>query len=67
MFIDQGFMRKGEPERLVEIFKHKFHIPVEYVMARDRFLKQVEGVTDPELKRRRIGHEFIKVFEEESQ
>lgn len=66
MFIDQGFMRKGEPERLVDIFKHKFHIPVEYVMARDRFLKQVEGVTDPELKRRRIGHEFIKVFEEES-
>ena len=66
MFIDQGFMRKGEPERLVEIFKHKFHIDVEYVMARDRFLKQVEGVTDPELKRRRIGHEFIKVFEEES-
>ena len=66
MFIDQGFMRKGEPERLVEIFKNKFHIPVEYVMARDRFLKQVEGVTDPELKRRRIGHEFIKVFEEES-
>ncbi len=66
MFIDQGFMRKGEPERLVEIFKNKFHIPVEYVMARDRFLKQVDGVTDPELKRRRIGHEFIQVFEEES-
>ncbi|MEL6929980.1 MAG: glutamine-hydrolyzing GMP synthase [Cyanobacteria bacterium J06600_6] len=66
MFIDQGFMRKGEPERLVEIFKNKFHIPVEYVMARDRFLKQVEGITDPELKRRRIGHEFIQVFESES-
>ncbi|MEL6439544.1 MAG: glutamine-hydrolyzing GMP synthase [Cyanobacteria bacterium J06621_8] len=66
MFIDQGFMRKGEPERLVEIFKHKFHIPVEYVMARDRFLEQIKGVTDPELKRRRIGHEFIKVFEAES-
>lgn len=66
MFIDQGFMRKGEPERLVEIFKNKFHIDVEYVMARDRFLKQVDGVTDPELKRRRIGHEFIQVFEEES-
>jgi GMP synthase (glutamine-hydrolysing) len=66
MFIDQGFMRKGEPEKLVEIFKNQFHIPVEYVMARDRFLKQVEGVTDPELKRRRIGHEFIQVFEAES-
>jgi GMP synthase (glutamine-hydrolysing) len=67
MFIDQGFMRKGEPERLMEIFAHQFHIPVEYVMARDRFLEQMEGVTDPEVKRRRIGHEFIKVFEEESQ
>ena len=67
MFIDQGFMRKGEPERLVEIFDHQFHIPVEYVNARDRFLAQLEGITDPEEKRRRIGHEFIRVFEEESQ
>ncbi|MGK7933299.1 MAG: glutamine-hydrolyzing GMP synthase [Microcystaceae cyanobacterium] len=66
MFIDQGFMRKGEPERLVEIFDQQFHIPVEYVEARDRFLEKLEGVTDPEEKRRRIGHEFIQVFEEES-
>ncbi len=66
MFIDQGFMRKGEPERLVEIFDKQFKIPVEYVMARKRFLRQMEGVTDPEIKRRRIGHEFINVFEEES-
>ncbi|MFP3344859.1 GMP synthase (glutamine-hydrolyzing), partial [Halomonas sp. SIMBA_159] len=51
MFIDQGFMRKGEPERLLEIFKDRFHIPVEYVNARDRFLTQLEGVTDPEEKR----------------
>ncbi|MDJ0635119.1 MAG: glutamine-hydrolyzing GMP synthase [Xenococcaceae cyanobacterium MO_188.B29] len=67
MFIDQGFMRKGEPERLMDIFDKQFHIPVEYVNARDRFLVQMEGVTDPEVKRRRIGHEFIQVFEEESQ
>ena len=66
MFIDQGFMRKGEPERLMEIFDKQFHISVEYVNARERFLKQLEGVTDPEEKRRRIGHEFICVFEEES-
>ena len=66
MFIDQGFMRKEEPERLIEIFKDRFHIPVEYVNARDRFLAQLEGVTDPEEKRRRIGHEFIKIFEEKS-
>lgn len=67
MFIDQGFMRKGEPERLMQIFKEQFHISVEYVNARERFLKQIEGVTDPEEKRHLIGHEFIKVFEEESQ
>ncbi|MBR8828967.1 MAG: glutamine-hydrolyzing GMP synthase [Gomphosphaeria aponina SAG 52.96 = DSM 107014] len=66
MFIDQGFMRKGEPERLMEIFDQKFHIRVEYVSARDRFLEKLKGVTDPEEKRRRIGHEFIQVFEEES-
>jgi GMP synthase (glutamine-hydrolysing) len=66
MFIDQGFMRKGEPERLVELFDKKFHIQVEYVNARERFLEQMKGVTDPEEKRRRIGHEFIQVFEEES-
>jgi GMP synthase (glutamine-hydrolysing) len=66
MFIDQGFMRKEEPERLVKLFKEQFHIPVEYVIARDRFLAQVKGITDPEEKRRRIGHEFIQVFEEES-
>ena len=66
MFIDQGFMRKGEPERLVELFHNKFHIDVCYVNARDRFLSQIKGVTDPEEKRKRIGHEFIRVFEEES-
>ncbi len=66
MFIDQGFMRKEEPERLVKLFHEQFHIDVQYVNARDRFLAQIEGVTDPEEKRRRIGHEFIQVFEEES-
>jgi GMP synthase (glutamine-hydrolysing) len=66
MFIDQGFMRKNEPERLVKLFEEQFHIPVEYVNARDRFLAQVQGVTDPEEKRKRIGHEFIQVFETES-
>jgi GMP synthase (glutamine-hydrolysing) len=66
MFIDQGFMRKYEPERLVKLFKEQFHIDVEYVNARERFLAQLEGITDPEVKRKRIGHEFINVFEEES-
>ncbi|BDA67433.1 GMP synthase, large subunit [Rivularia sp. IAM M-261] len=66
MFIDQGFMRKLEPERLVKLFKEEFHIPVEYVNARQRFLTALDGITDPEEKRRIIGHEFIRVFEEES-
>jgi len=66
MFIDQGFMRKEEPERLVKLFKEQFHIDVQYVNARDRFLAQIVGITDPEEKRRRIGHEFIQVFESES-
>ncbi|MGB3401794.1 MAG: glutamine-hydrolyzing GMP synthase [Microcoleaceae cyanobacterium] len=66
MFIDQGFMRKYEPERLIELFNEKFHISVQYVKARDRFLEKLHGVTDPEKKRKIIGHEFIKVFEEES-
>ncbi|MBE9020496.1 glutamine-hydrolyzing GMP synthase, partial [Chroococcidiopsidales cyanobacterium LEGE 13417] len=59
VFIDQGFMRKHEPERLVKLFREQFHIPVEYVNASDRFLAAIAGVTDPEEKRRRIGHEFI--------
>jgi GMP synthase (glutamine-hydrolysing) len=66
VFIDQGFMRKYEPERLIKLFEEQFHIPVQYVNARERFLTQIEGLTDPEEKRKRIGHEFIRVFEEES-
>jgi len=66
VFIDQGFMRKLEPERLVKLFQEQFHIPVEHVKARDRFLAAISGVTDPEEKRRRIGHEFIKAFEDAS-
>jgi GMP synthase (glutamine-hydrolysing) len=66
MFIDQGFMRKLEPERLVTLFKEQFHIPVVHVQARDRFIDAIAGVTDPEEKRKIIGREFIRVFESES-
>ncbi len=66
MFIDQGFMRKHEPERLVKLFGERFHIPVVHIKARARFLERLVGITDPEEKRHRIGHEFIRVFEEES-
>jgi len=66
MFIDQGFMRKGEPEFLMNFFDKKFHIKVEYINARERFIAKLKGITDPELKRKIIGEEFIRVFEEES-
>jgi len=66
MFIDQGFMRKGEPEFLMNFFDKKFHIKVEYINASERFIAKLKGITDPEQKRKIIGAEFIRVFEEES-
>lgn len=66
MFIDQGFMRKNEPEWLVEKFTKDFHIKVDYVDAKARFMEKLEGVIDPEEKRKKIGNEFIRVFEQES-
>ncbi|WP_370455641.1 glutamine-hydrolyzing GMP synthase [Synechococcus sp. RSCCF101] len=66
MFIDQGFMRKGEPEFLMELFDQRFHIHVEYINARERFISRLAGITDPEQKRKIIGTEFIRVFEQES-
>jgi len=66
MFIDQGFMRKGEPEFLMNFFDKKFHIKVEYINARERFIAKLKDITDPEQKRKIIGKEFIRVFEEES-
>jgi GMP synthase (glutamine-hydrolysing) len=66
MFIDQGFMRKSEPERLLTTFQNEFSIKVHYINAKDRFLSAIKGVVDPEQKRKVIGNEFIRVFEEES-
>ncbi len=66
MFIDQGFMRKGEPEFLMNFFDEKFHINVQYINARERFISKLKGIVDPEEKRKIIGTEFIRVFEEES-
>uniref|UniRef100_A0A385I0G0 GMP synthase [glutamine-hydrolyzing] n=1 Tax=Paulinella micropora TaxID=1928728 RepID=A0A385I0G0_9EUKA len=66
MFIDQGFMRKGEPEFLMDLFERKFHLQVHYINARERFISKLSGIFDPEEKRKIIGTEFIRVFEEES-
>ena len=61
-----GFHAKGEPEFLMNFFDKKFHIKVEYINARERFISKLKGITDPEQKRKIIGKEFIRVFEEES-
>ena len=66
VFIDQGFMRKNEAERIRELFTGGFNINLIYVDASERFFKKIEGVTDPEEKRKAIGEEFIRVFEEQA-
>ena len=66
IFVDHGFMRKNEPEQVKEIFGEKFCIPLDFVDAKERFLNKVAGITDPEEKRKIIGKEFIRVFEEEA-
>jgi GMP synthase (glutamine-hydrolysing) len=66
VFVDHGFMRKGEAEQVVEMFDGVFHVPLVHVQAQGRFLSKLAGVTDPERKRKLIGEEFIRVFEDES-
>jgi GMP synthase (glutamine-hydrolysing) len=66
MFIDHGLLRKGEAESVMETFVGKFDMKVVKIDARDRFLGNLTGVDDPEQKRKIIGTEFIRVFEEES-
>ena len=64
--VNHGLMRKGESEQVIEIFKNGLDANLIYVDATDRFLNLLEGVTAPEQKRKIIGGEFIKVFDEES-
>ena len=66
VFVDHGLLRKDEATQVVETFGNHFHVPLVHVDAQERFLAGLEGVTDPEDKRRAIGEEFIRVFEEES-
>jgi GMP synthase (glutamine-hydrolysing) len=67
VFVDHGLLRKEEAVQVVETFRGHFHVPLVHVDARERFLSRLEGVDDPEEKRKRVGEEFIRVFEEESQ
>jgi GMP synthase (glutamine-hydrolysing) len=64
VFVDTGLLREGEPEQVEETFGRHFKVPLVHVKAADRFLGRLAGVADPEDKRKRIGEEFIRVFEE---
>ena len=64
--VNHGLLRKGEPEQVVKVFKHEMDANLIYVDAVDRFLDKLAGVEEPEKKRKIIGAEFIRVFEEEA-
>lgn len=66
VFVDHGFMRKNEAEQVKKIFTEQFKINLVFVDARERFMKKLEGVSEPEVKRKAIGNEFIRVFEDEA-
>ena len=64
--VNHGLLRKGEPEQVVEVFRNQMNANLVYVDAVDRFLDKLSGVAEPEKKRKIIGAEFIRVFEEEA-
>ncbi len=66
VFVDHGLLRKDEGTQVVKTFGEHFHVPLVHVDAAERFRARLEGIDDPEEKRRRIGEEFIRVFEEEA-
>jgi GMP synthase (glutamine-hydrolysing) len=66
VFVDHGLMRKNEGAQVIQAFRDHFQVPLVAVDASERFLTRLAGVTDPEEKRKRIGAEFIRVFEEEA-
>src|SRR5579872_484075 len=66
IFVDNGLLRAGEAEQVVATFRESFHLDLVAIDARERFLSVLRGVTDPEQKRKTIGHVFIDVFEEEA-
>jgi len=66
VFVDHGLMRKNEGDQVIKTFRDAFKVPLVPVDAEQRFLDKLAGVTDPEAKRKAIGAEFIRVFEEEA-
>ncbi len=66
IFVNNGLLRKNEPEKVIEVFRNRLHLNLIYVDAEKRFVNKIKGVTDPEAKRKIIGKEFVRVFEEEA-
>ena len=66
IFVDHGLLRKNEGDEVEHVFREQFDINLIRVNAKDRFLEKLSGITDPEKKRKIIGEEFIRVFEEEA-
>ncbi len=66
VFVDHGFMRHNEAEQVEQAFGHHFQVPLVHVRAQDRFLERLRDITEPEEKRKAIGGEFIRIFEEEA-
>ena len=64
--VNHGLLRKGEPEQVIEVFRNQMDANLIYIDATDRFLDKLAGVAEPEKKRKIIGEEFIRVFEEEA-
>ncbi|MFH1824658.1 MAG: glutamine-hydrolyzing GMP synthase [Candidatus Firestonebacteria bacterium] len=66
VFVDNGLLRKNEPEEVVKTFKEHFKLNLHYIHSKDEFLNKLKGIVNPEEKRKIIGHEFIRIFEEEA-
>ncbi|PMW69587.1 GMP synthase (glutamine-hydrolyzing), partial [Pseudomonas sp. FW306-1C-G01A] len=66
VFVDHGMLRLDEAKTVVDLFRHHYNIPLVHVDASKQFLGELEGVTDPETKRKTIGRLFIEVFEQEA-
>jgi GMP synthase (glutamine-hydrolysing) len=66
IFIDNGVLRKDEPEQIKKVFKNLYHLNLDYVDAQRSFLAKLKGVVDPEQKRKVIGAEFVRIFEHEA-
>ncbi|MEW6675970.1 MAG: glutamine-hydrolyzing GMP synthase [Nitrospirota bacterium] len=66
IFVDNGVLRGGEAKKVEDTLRRHFHMKIKCIDASERFLKKLKGIADPEVKRKTIGNEFIKIFEEEA-